>query len=249
MKHIFITGGTSGLGLALAEIYLEHGDRVGLCGRDLNKIPQEIKAHSQVKIYQADVLDREKMNEIIHDFAGEKNQLDLVIANAGRSVGAKTKIPDFEKSREVIEVNLFGVLNTYEPATKIFLKNQKGHLAAISSVAGFVGLPGASSYSASKAAVTIFNESLSLDLKAQGITVSTICPGFVDTPLTQKNNHSMPFLMSADKAAKIMKRGLDKQKSQIIFPFPMKIVITFLSKIPRSWYRGLMNLKFMNYSR
>lgn len=249
MKHIFITGGTSGLGLALTKIYLESGARVGLCGRDLAKIPQEIKNHPKLIAYQADVLEREKMSEIIHQFAGEKNELDLVIANAGRSVGAKTKVPDFKKSREVIEVNLFGVLNTYEPAIKVFLKNQKGHLAVVSSVAGFVGLPGASSYSASKAAVTILNESLSLDLKAQGIFVSTICPGFVDTPLTKKNNHSMPFLMEAQKAAKIMKKGLDMQKPLIIFPLPMKIVITILNKIPRSWYRGLMNLKFMNYSR
>jgi short-subunit dehydrogenase len=244
---VFITGGTSGLGLALAELYYNNGHRVGLCGRDISKLPKESKAPERWRPYTADVLNKEQLAEAIHDFS-KGHRLDLLIASAGRSVGKKSKIPNFSVAQQVIEVNIFGVLNCYELALPIMQSQGTGHLCAISSVAGFMGLPGASSYSASKAAITIFNESLTLDLKDSGINVSTICPGFVDTPLTRQNNHKMPFLMSSEKAAKVMKKGLDRKKSLIVYPWQMWIVVTFLSKIPRSWYRKLMGLKWLNYS-
>lgn len=246
--NIFVTGGTSGLGLALAKLYYEQGHRVGICGRDLSKLSQEDSQESEKwKTYTVDVLNKEQLEQALHDFS-QGYALDLVVASAGRSVGKKSKTPNFSVARQVIEVNVFGVLNTYEVALSIMQPQGHGHLCAISSVAGFMGLPGASSYSASKAAVTIFNEALGLDLKNSGIAVSTICPGFVDTPLTQQNNHKMPFLLSAEKAAQIMKKGLDRKKGLIIYPWPMWLAVTFLSKIPRSWYRRLMGLKWLNYS-
>lgn len=246
--NIFVTGGTSGLGLALAQLYYDGGHRVAVCGRDLSKLPQnEAKDSSRWKTYTVDVLNKEQLAQSIQDFS-EGHSLDLVVASAGRSVGRKTKTPNFQVAREVIEVNVFGVLNTYEAALPIMQQQGRGHLCAISSVAGFMGLPGGASYSASKAAVTIFNEAFGLDLKGTGISVSTICPGFVDTPLTKQNNHDMPFLMSAEKAAKIMKKGLDRQKKLIVYPWQMCLAVTFLSKIPRSWYRWLMGLKWLNYS-
>lgn len=246
--NVFITGGTSGLGFALAQLYYDCGHRVGICGRDLTKLPQdETKDSKRWKAYTADVLDKEQLSQAIEDFS-EGVALDLVVASAGRSVGKKTKVPNFQVARDVVEVNVFGVLHTYEVTLPIMQRQGSGHLCAISSVAGFMGLPGSSSYSASKAAVTIFNEALALDLKGSGIAVSTICPGFVDTPLTQQNDHNMPFLMSAEKAAKIMKRGLDRKRVLIVYPKPMWLAVTFLSKIPRSWYRWLMGLKCLNYT-
>lgn len=245
--NIFITGGTTGIGLALAKLYLEEGHRVGICARNLSKFPTEIRnKYKQLHCYEVDVTKREELYNAIHDFSPV--ELDMVIANAGRSVGVKSKTPQFSVANEIIDINVKGVLNTFDIALEIMLPRKKGHLVATASVAGFMGLPGAGAYSASKAAVLKLCESYSLDLKRHGIHVSAIAPGFVDTPLTQKNNHKMPFLMSAEKAAKLIKRALEKKKVLYVFPFRMKIVVSILDKMPRSLYRMLMNLKFLNYS-
>lgn len=245
--NIFITGGTTGIGLALAKLYLEEGHRVGICARNLSKFPVEIKnKYKQLSCYEVDVTKREDLHKAIHDFAPV--ELDMIIANAGRSVGSKSKTPQFSVANEIIDINVKGVLNTFDIALEIMLPRKKGHLVATASVAGFMGLPGAGAYSASKAAVLKLCESYSLDLKRRGIDVTAIAPGFIDTPLTQKNNHKMPFLMSAEKAAKLIKRALEKKKVLYVFPFRMKMIVTIMDKMPRSLYRLIMNLKFFNYS-
>ena len=245
--NIFITGGTTGIGLALAKLYLEEGHRVGICARNLEKFPSEIKnKYKLLKCYQVDVVNREELRAAILDFA--QGDLDIVIANAGRSVGAKSKTPQFSVANTIIDINVKGVLNTFEIALELMLPKKKGQLVATASVAGLVGLPGAGAYSASKAAVLKLCESYSIDLKRSGISVTAIAPGFIDTPLTQQNNHKMPFLMSSEKAAKLIKRAIEKKKPLYIFPFRMKVVMTILDKMPRRLYRALMGLKIFNYS-
>lgn len=245
--NIFITGGTTGIGLALAKLYLEEGHRVGICARNLEKFPTEIRnKYKLLKCYEVDVVNREELRSAIMDFS--QGDLDIIIANAGRSVGAKSKTPQFSVANTIIDINVKGVLNTFEIALELMLPKKKGHLVATASVAGFVGLPGAGAYSASKAAVLKLCESYSIDLKRTGISVTAIAPGFIDTPLTQQNNHKMPFLMSAEKAARLIKRAIEKKKPLYIFPFRMKLVMTILDKMPRSLYRALMSLKMFNYS-
>lgn len=245
--NIFITGGTTGIGLALAKLYLEEGHRVGICARNLSRFPTEIRnKYKLLECFEVDVTKREDLFRVINEFAPK--ELDLIYANAGRSVGAKSKTPQFSVANEVIDINVKGVLNTFDVALEIMLPRKKGHLVATASVAGFMGLPGAGAYSASKAAVLKLCESYSLDLRRHGIYVSAIAPGFVDTPLTKQNNHKMPFLMSAEKAAVLIKRAVEKKKVLYIFPFRMKIVVTLLDKMPRSLYRMIMNLKMFNYS-
>jgi short-subunit dehydrogenase len=247
-NSIFITGGTTGLGLAVAKLYLEEGKRVGVCGRNLSKLPEGFSEQfPKFQAYECDVTDKEKLADAIYDFS--KNGLDLVLANAGISLDSKTDIPNFENGRRIIEINVLGVLNTFEPAINIMLKNKSGHIAAISSVAGFVGLPGASFYCASKAAVTTLCESYGADLKKYGISVSCICPGFIKTPLTDKNTHGMPFLMSSENGSKKIKRALDNKVRLYIFPWQMKILITFLNKIPRFLFRTIIELPFLNYTK
>jgi short-subunit dehydrogenase len=245
--NIFITGGTTGIGLALAKLYLEEGHRVGVCARNLEKFPVEIKnKYKLLKCYQVDVVNREELRAAILDFSA--GNLDIIFANAGRSVGAKSKTPQFSVANDIIDINVKGVLNTFETALELMLPHKKGHLVATASVAGFMGLPGAGAYSASKAAVLKLCESYSIDLKKFGIDVTAIAPGFIDTPLTQKNNHKMPFIMSSEKAAKLIKRAIEKKKVLYVFPLRMKILVALLEKMPRSWYRTLMGLKFLNYS-
>lgn len=247
MISVFITGGTSGIGLELAKFYLKRGDRVGVTGRDLSKVPSEVKSHFNFKAFEVDVKDSKKMDQVIHEFSA--HGLEVVVANAGRSDGTKASIPDFEKGRDIIQTNVIGVINTFEPALKFMLKKKKGHLVAVSSVAGFMGLPGSSFYSSSKAAVTVLCESLRLDLKKEGISVTTICPGFIDTPLTRQNSHPMPFLMSSQKAAKKIARAIDRKKDLFLFPFLMKWTVIFLNKIPRWLYLFIMRLPFANYTK
>jgi len=151
-------------------------------------------------------------------------------------------------ANDIIDINVKGVLNTFEFALELMLPKKKGHLVATASVAGFMGLPGAGAYSASKAAVLKLCESYSIDLKRSGINVTAIAPGFIDTPLTQQNNHKMPFIMSSDKAARLIKRALEKKKVLYVFPLRMKIIVAILDKMPRSWYRCLMGSKILNYS-
>lgn len=246
--NVFITGGTSGIGLELVKHYLDAGHRVALTGRNLTKIESEdFFSHPRLSCYQVDVKDREQMKKVIVEFAQSHGDLDLVVANAGRSVGPKSSTPNFELGREVVEINLLGVMNTFGPSLEAMLPNKKGQLVAISSVAGFIGLPGASFYSASKAGVSMICESLSVDLKNKGISVSCICPGFIDTPLTQQNDHKMPFLMDAPAAAKRIARAIERKKALSIFPWPMCFIITILRLMPRGLYRFVMGLKFIDY--
>ena len=149
----------------------------------------------------------------------------------------------------MVQVNLLGVMYAFEAAMDVMVPRGKGHLVATSSVAGLNGLPGVSAYSATKAAVLKYCESLHLDLRQFNINVTAICPGFVDTPLTRANHHPMPFLVEAPKAATLIARAIEKKKMVYSFPFFFFLIVKFLSLLPRTWYRGLMSIKMFNYSK
>ncbi len=248
MKSVFITGGTTGMGLELARLYLSEGARVGVCGRDLSKLPDDLKNQTDhFSFFKVDVRDSIAMKTAINDF-GSKG-LDILIVSAGVSIPDKKDWPDFGLVKIIMETNLGGFLNAVESATNIMKAKGHGHIVAISSVAAFLGLPGAGAYSASKAAVQRFCESFAIDFPKYGIDVTCIFPGFVDTPLTQQNHHSMPFIMSASKAARLMKRAIDKKKILYTFPLRMKLLMLILESIPRSWYVTLMRMKMFQYAR
>ena len=253
--NIFITGGSSGMGAELAKLYLSEGHRVGVCGRDPEKFAlaqkevfQNLSASesSNLSFFKADVTDRSELDNSLKSFLnGQK--LDLFIASAGVPTGAKSRIPDFDKARKMIEINVLGVVNSLDLAFQL-MRNSGGQIAVVASVAGMNGLPGVGPYSGGKAAVIKMCESYGLDWKSFGITVSCLCPGFVDTPFTKINNHSMPFLMSAPRAASLMKKAIQKKKKFYVFPLRMYLVCFILSVIPRYFYRWIMSLKIFNYS-
>jgi short-subunit dehydrogenase len=249
MKSVFITGGTTGIGLELARAYMSKGWRVGVCGRELNKFEENFGKGSQnITFYQVDVSDRDGMKSSILSFS-QGEGLDLVIANAGISHKSKTKVPDFDWSYRMVHVNLLGVMYTFEAALDLMIPRGKGHLVAISSIAGYNGLPGVSAYSATKSAVIKYCESLHLDLRQFNINVTSICPGFVETPLTARNPHSMPFIIKAPKAAELIAKAIEKKKMTYAFPFILSGIVRVLSIIPRTWYRAFMNIKSFNYSK
>jgi NAD(P)-dependent dehydrogenase (short-subunit alcohol dehydrogenase family) len=253
--NIFITGGTSGMGAELAKLYLTEGHRVGICGRDPLKFEGALKEifhelnpiqKTNLSFFQADVTQKSKLESSLKEFLkGEK--LDLFIASAGVPTGAKSRIPDFDKARKMIEINVLGVINSLDLAFQL-MRETGGQIAVVASVAGMNGLPGVGPYSGGKAAVIKMCESYGLDWKSFGITVTCLCPGFVDTPFTKINNHSMPFLMSAPRAATLMKRAIQKKKKFYVFPLRMYLVCFILSVIPRYFYRWIMSLRIFNYS-
>lgn len=239
---IFITGGTSGIGLALAKKYLQDGHRVAVSGRNLAKLPDDFKDNANFKSYQVSVTDRTAMESAITKFAKDEFQegLDLVVANAGIGLGRKVTKPNFERAREVLDTNIFGVMNTFEPAIKIFFRQGYGHLVGVSSVAAFLGTPGGGPYCASKAAVLRLCESYNIDLRNYNIDVTAIAPGFIDTPLTRKNNHKMPFLLSAEVAANRIAAAIARKEPLYVFPRRMAALIFILSNMPRALYRKIM---------
>ncbi len=244
-KSIFITGGTSGIGLALAHLFVKEGHRVAVSGRNQSKLTAQEK--SLFNCYEFDVSEREAVRKAVNDFSREG--LDMMIANAGISVDKKLKKPDFQLAKKIMETNYFGTLNAFEAALDFFYEKKNGHLVAVASVAGLVGLPGVSSYSASKAAVIKLCESFSLDLAPHNIDVTCVCPGFIDTPLTQKNKHPMPFLISGEEAAHRIYQAIHKKMAFYVFPKRMNLVMMVLEKMPRFLYRFVMQLKWINYSR
>lgn len=247
MNSILITGGSSGIGLATALTFRENQWRVGICARS-SEVLAKLAHRYGFEVYPLDVRDKKACAKAVNDFY-QKGGLDIVFANAGRSYVHKNRIPDWDVAREIIDINLLGVVNIFEPATKIFLEQKSGHLVATASVAGLNGLPGVSAYSGSKSAVIKICESLAMDLKPEGISTSVVCPGFVDTPLTQVNPHPMPFMIDAETAGKKIYEGLMAKKAQIYFPLLFSLLVRLLSVLPRPLYRFIMTVKLFNYSK
>lgn len=249
MKSVFITGGTTGIGAELAKFYVEKGWKVGVCGRDKLKFEESFThQRDSISFFQVDVANRDELKKAIREFSSPIG-LDLLIANAGIGYKFKTKVPDFEFSYKMVHVNLLGVMYAFEAALDVMIPRSKGQLVAVASIAGYNGLPGVSAYSATKAAVQKYCESLHLDLRQFNINVTTINPGFVDTPLTKSNHHPMPFLMDSPKAARLIGRAIEKKKMTYHFPFMFAGMVRLMGILPRTWYRFLFSLKMLNYSK
>jgi len=235
-NSILITGASSGIGQALAYSYAQSGSTLFLSGRDHNRLNEtltECREHGVgAEAETIDVQDRAAMATWISD-ADRRNPLDLVIANAGISGGSGgIGGEDEEQARDIFAVNLAGVLNTVLPAISAMKARGNGQIAIMSSLAGFRGLPGAPAYSASKVAVRAYGEALRGALAEDGIQVSVVCPGFVESRITAANTYAMPFLMSSAKAAKIIRRGLERNQARIAFPWPMYAAAWLLSTLP-----------------
>jgi len=246
-KKIFITGGTTGLGEELAIRYLQMGHSVAVCGRDEKKWKESrLFSSGQGQFYIADVCNKEEVSKALKDFMSKDNlPLDLFIANAGIGNPDKVAMPNFSGTVKVIQANVLGVIYSAEAAFEYFHKQQFGHFITISSMAGLNGLPGNGGYSASKSAVIKLSESFAIDWKKFNITVTTILPGFVDTPLTRKNKHFMPFLMTLEKAGDLMIKAIESKTHYYAFPWTTYTLVKILSLLPRNLYIKLMSIKLM----
>jgi len=231
-QTILITGASSGIGAALALHYAKPGVSLHLQGRDRSRLAQIAKicrdAGASVHEKTVDVTDSAAMLAWL-EAADSATPLDLVIANAGISAGFGKKGESFAQVSAVMATNVNGVINTVQPMLPRMAARGAGQIAIMSSLAGIRALPSCPAYSASKACVRVYGESLRGAMARQGVAVSVICPGYIKTPLTDRNPFPMPLLMSAEKAAAKMARGLAKNQARIAFPSALYIPLWFLS--------------------
>ncbi|MCP4394096.1 MAG: SDR family NAD(P)-dependent oxidoreductase [Alphaproteobacteria bacterium] len=230
-KSILITGASSGIGEALAKEYAAEGVTLFISGRNKERLDavagECTKLGATVHADIVDVKDIDAMEKYIND-SHSKQSIDLVIANAGVGIPGETD----EIIRLTFKTNIGGVVYTVLPSINLMKEQGHGQIAIVSSVAGYAGLPTAPSYSASKAMVKAWGEGLRGHLRNDGIKVSVICPGFVKSRITDKNTCHMPFMLEAKKAAKIIRKGLAKNKPRITFPWQMAILGWIMSALP-----------------
>jgi short-subunit dehydrogenase len=240
--RVFITGASSGIGESLARHYASSDSVVGLAARRLDLLEHLARSlPGRTSSYPLDVTDTRALHAAAVDFTRQFGPPDIVIANAGISVGTSgDEIADAMKLQRVLEVNVVGMAATLSAFAPMMRKAGRGTLVGISSVAGFRGLPGSGAYSASKAAATTWLESLRVELASSGVSVVTICPGFIDTPMTKVNRYRMPFLLSSEDAARRFAAAIAARRRLAVIPWQMAIVGTCLRALPAWAYDRLM---------
>lgn len=230
-RNIVITGASSGIGAALAVEYAAQGVHLGLLARDAERLAAVKSAceekGAQVVTASIDVAAREAMHDWLVAY-DDARPIDLLIANAGVSGGSGGG-EDPEATYRMFATNVDGVLNTVLPVAPQMASRRSGQIALISSLAGIRGLPSAPAYSATKNAVRAYGEALRGSLGKQGVKVSVVCPGYVKTPLTDANDFPMPFIMEAGGAARLIRKGLERNRSRITFPWQLYVPLWFLS--------------------
>ena len=243
MKSVFITGASSGIGAALAQQYAAQGARLGLVARRADLLEQlrlQLPNADTHKIYPLDVNDHEALAAAAEDFIRTTGVVNTVIASAGmahnKPTGAHKDIAIFAK---VMNTNLLATVATFTP----FIAHMKAHtqqqpcrLVGIASIAGVRGLPGSESYSASKAAVISYCESLRLDLRKSGIAVVTLAPGFIQTPMTKSIPKSVPFFMPVDAFARAAIKAIARGDTYRVIPWQMGLPAKLLRLVPNWLY-------------
>ncbi|MBI2312863.1 MAG: SDR family oxidoreductase [Betaproteobacteria bacterium] len=240
-ERVVITGASSGIGAALARHYAGRGATLGLVARRRDHLDRLAASLGTAAFaYAADIRDVAALQAAAADFISRFGVPDVVIANAGVSRGTLTQhAEDLAAFRDVFDINVVGMVNTFQPFLPAMLQARRGTLAGVASVAGIRGLPGAGAYSASKAAAIAYLESLRVELRRSGVKVVTICPGYIDTPMTQANPYSMPFLLSAEEAARRFVRAIDRGASLAVIPWQMALVARTLRLLPNAIYDRL----------
>jgi len=238
--RVFITGASSGLGAALARHYAAQGAILGLAARGKDKLEAHCAELPNATAYALDVCDSTAMRSAAADFITRTGVPDIVIAAAGISVGTLTEhADDLAVFQAVMNTNVLGTVTTFQPFIRPMRAAQHGTLAGIGSVAGIRGLPGGGAYSASKAALITYMESLRVELAGSGVQATTINPGYIATPMTAVNPYRMPFIMSADQAATRIASIISKRRTYATIPWQMAVTAKLLRALPRPLYDKL----------
>jgi short-subunit dehydrogenase len=235
--RVVITGASSGIGEALARYYASDEDILGLISRRA----LDARAFSRKAIsYSVDVTDDAAMAAVAQDFVRNFGPPDLVIANAGIGTGTRgDDLRDIPKLKKILETNVAGLAATLAAFAPAMRRAGRGTLAGIASVAGFRGLAGNGAYCASKSAAITWMESLRAELYGSGVSVVCVCPGYIDTPMTRVNRYRMPFLLSADEAARRIARVIAARRRLAVIPWQMALVSVVLRAVPGWLYDRL----------
>lgn len=240
--NVYIAGGTSGIGLALAKLYLSKNWTVAVCGRNLTKIDFE---HPNLTKQELNVLNLDDLLAAVQDFTTNK-KLDLFVNCTGSyadDIGHKI---EYEQGLEILQTNIIGTINCLEVARMLMKGNQIGHIATIASISGILEHKNASIYSKTKTAVIKIADAYSKMLKPFGINITTIAPGYISTnKLRELNNYNLskkPFLINEEEAAEIIFQAIQQNKELLVFPSKMKILIRTISILP-NWLINIIMYK------
>ena len=240
-KKVWVVGASSGIGRAVAEKFASNDWKVAVSART-KEVLEQMSKNPNIFSYPLDVTDQKQINNVFNDIITEFGDLDLCIFSSGTYDPKDESKIDTDKIKNVIKVNFFGVVDCVKTIEDYFKNKKSGHISIVSSIAGYRGLPNSSGYGPSKAALTNFAESIYFDFKKFNVRVSVVSPGFIKTPLTDKNEFDMPFLRSPEYAADKVYKGLVNSNSfEIHFPKQLTLTLKFLRILPYKIYLFLVD--------
>ena len=249
-KKLWITGASSGIGRALAIKFAKEGWQVAASARRENLLNELNKNNSNIYSFPLDVKDEKSVKNVFQNIIEKFETLDICVFATGIHDPEAEKKLSSEKIREIMETNFFGTLNCIMAVNSFFRERKNGHISIVSSVAGYRGLPDASGYCASKSALTSLAESIYFDFKRHNVRVSLVSPGFIKTPMTDKNKFPMPMIKSPEFAAEKMFIGLTKKNAfEIHFPIAFTMIMKLLKIMPNWLYfflvkKGMKTVKY-----
>ncbi|MGU3375246.1 SDR family NAD(P)-dependent oxidoreductase [Chryseobacterium sp. M5A1_1a] len=240
--NVFIAGGTSGIGYSLAKHYLSKGYCVGICGRDLAKIPEN--NFKNLHMFHADVSDIDSISSALESFLVNKKELDIFINCAGSYAEDVAGKISYEEAEEMLQTNILGTINCFEVARKAMKDQKNGSIAVIASVSGILNYENSSLYTKTKRSVIQITEAYRRALQPFGISVTAIAPGYIDTEKLRKLNQNdlskKPFLTTVETATFIISKAIENKEKLIIFPAKMKWMMKSLSLLPSSLLNIIM---------
>ncbi len=248
-KTIWITGGSTGIGKALAIKFAAKGWNVAVSARRTELLNELSNSYENISGFPLDVTNKEKCKEVFNEIKHKYENIDICFFSTGTWDPKKEKEIDVERMEDVFKVNFFGTVNSIKAVEQYFRDRKNGIITIVSSIAGYRGLPNSTGYGPSKSALNNLAESLYFDFKRYNVRVCLVSPGFIKTPMTDKNDFKMPFLKTPEYAADQIFEGLvNKNTFEIHFPKSLTITLKLLSFLPSKIYFGLVG-KLTKYQK